>query len=434
MARKITFFRRLAAFSAGLGIASAAAASQAPTQANVPEASSNKETVLTIDNTSLFKSSVIDIQKPAFIFSLKNDLTGNYDLMISSFGLFSADKIFKIEDIATQVNSDSYNIQTALNKVVWPNEVKKAPAEIFGPGFYSSAGGFLVPGKQTGAITVFNPDKNVFAEISTPKKGFFYHRILWMDINGDGHIDGITARANKPIIGRSKGELLWLENPGSNHLERWKEHVINDSSDVHFRLLDINSDGLLDIISTNFFSKKLTITYQLEGPTWSSQVIDADLGSAFDLSVVDINGDGNKDLLVTNHEADAKAAVFAYDMISSDPASWVRHTLHEGFVTKQKGIGSASPGEAIAFHPQVNAPFAKPWIVVAGDGSQKAHLLIPRSMDSQNWEYDEKVIIDTGSTVGKISAKDIDGDGYTNIFVPAYDKDQIHVFEFGPAE
>ena len=60
----------------------------------------------------------------------------------------------------------------------------------------------------------------------------------------------------------------------------------------------------------------------------------------------------------------------------------------------------------------------------------KAHLLRPKSEEANNWEYTEEILIDTGCTVGQSAIADIDGDGGVEIFVPAYDKDLIHVFSY----
>lgn len=48
-------------------------------------------------------------------------------------------------------------------------------------------------------------------EVTTPLKGFFYHEALVIDMNNDGRKDILTARANFPVSGDGKGELLWLE-------------------------------------------------------------------------------------------------------------------------------------------------------------------------------------------------------------------------------
>jgi hypothetical protein len=51
-----------------------------------------------------------------------------------------------------------------------------------------------------------------------PPPGYFYHKSEWIDLNGDGKLDLLTARGTKPIIGTAGGELLWLEQPASDPL------------------------------------------------------------------------------------------------------------------------------------------------------------------------------------------------------------------------
>ena len=55
--------------------------------------------------------------------------------------------------------------------------------------------------------------------------------------------------------------------------------------------------------------------------------LDDTLGAAFDLEY-DLNNDGEKDLLVTNHEGNNKASIYAYEGPSNPfTGDWIRHTL-----------------------------------------------------------------------------------------------------------
>lgn len=71
----------------------------------------------------------------------------------------------------------------------------------------SVAGGFLVPMKTHGSISLYdtssNPPKGPY--YITNNRGadssWFYHRIVWKDMDGDGDLDVLTARAQKPILG-----------------------------------------------------------------------------------------------------------------------------------------------------------------------------------------------------------------------------------------
>jgi len=48
--------------------------------------------------------------------------------------------------------------------------------------------------------------------LTEEKKGYFYHMTETYDMNNDGRLDVLTARATLPIISKKgHGELLWLE-------------------------------------------------------------------------------------------------------------------------------------------------------------------------------------------------------------------------------
>ncbi len=70
---------------------------------------------------------------------------------------------------------------------------------------------------------------------------------------------------------------------------------------------------------------------------------------------------------------------------------------------------------------------------MGGDGSQKAHLLTPNSEDTNDWSYTEQILVHERSTIGRIAIGDVDNDGVTDIFVPAYNANKILIFSFNPS-
>lgn len=381
----------------------------------------------------------IEAAKPAFLSLAETGTAPGHALLVSSFNPFGSDHLFMIEDIGTTLPRLNEARLVEVGNMKWPNEARMAPTHfIQSEGAPSNllvvAGGFLVPGKATGGVHLVQPENGQSYKITRDKKGYFYHRVEFIDMNGDGRLDLLTARASKPLIGASKGELLWLEQPSSEALHsEWKEHLLGAGPDVHFRVADFDNDGTPEIVATEFFSQKLSIWWK-EGSRYRSRVIDANLGSAFDLEVVDLNADGRNDLLVTNHEADAKAAVFAYEVPANFKAdAFKRHTLLEGIDTRTPGRNQGSPGTAAAFFPRVKETKGKPHILVDGDGSQRAHLLVPQTGDGNDWTYAEVEVVDAKSTVGRSAIGDVDNDGFAELFIPAYDSNLIHVFTFGEA-
>lgn len=67
--------------------------------------------------------------------------------------------------------------------------------------------GFLVPTKGQGALTVFDlsgtspSQEGPFPVTSGSDGTWFYHRAVWLDMDGDGLKDIVACRANKPLFG-----------------------------------------------------------------------------------------------------------------------------------------------------------------------------------------------------------------------------------------
>jgi hypothetical protein len=77
------------------------------------------------------------------------------------------------------------------------------------PHIVLTAGGFLVPGDATGSIDLFDaadPARPLHAKVSTDKKNWFYHKAVWADIDGDGRLDILAARATVKVSATVKVE------------------------------------------------------------------------------------------------------------------------------------------------------------------------------------------------------------------------------------
>ena len=138
----------------------------------------------------------------------------------------------------------------------------------------------------------------------------------------------------------------------------------------------------------------------------------------------DINNDGKVDtiytnnkpeIVVSNHQEEKesiKGSLYAYELTPGGSISnpWTRHVLATGqFHVLQKGIKAAAPGLPVAFYPDLKNRNTKPLVALAGDASRWAYILVPRSENPDNWEYEAVPFHNCESTVGGIAVGDVDG-------------------------
>ena len=162
-------------------------------------------------------------------------------LLVSSFGALSSGKIYVVPDITSAINNDKAStlkpVQLNTPDFSWPNVVRAVPNDVFGgQRAIIVPDGFLPPGKGNGGIyAIVMDDSDITKTVKTVtlthnKDGYFYHMGFWVDLNGDGRKDFITAKTNAKA---GKGQLVWLEHPeGGLDVSSWTEHVICSGPDV----------------------------------------------------------------------------------------------------------------------------------------------------------------------------------------------------------
>jgi len=134
--------------------------------------------------------------------------------------------------------------------------------------------------------------------------------MLVYDVNGDGLPEVITSSAHKYGI-------FWYEQTRTSGSVTWKQHVIDDSwSQAHsLALADINGDGTPDLVTgkrfmahngndPGAFEKLGVYWYELKrgkNPKWIKHAISYDqgIGSGVGLCAVDLDRDGDIDVVVT---------------------------------------------------------------------------------------------------------------------------------------
>ncbi|KAH3882509.1 uncharacterized protein LOC127831467 [Dreissena polymorpha] len=377
-----------------------------------------------------------------------------YNLIVSTFAgptIFgpSVDSVQLVRDMGMRMNDISSITPEVITKsVIWPNEISVVPDGIFQEHLLAIPDGFLVPTKTNGAIKlvdVSTPGHSVGPFIVSEQSNgeWFYHRVEWKDMDGDGDQDIVTCRAREPIIpiifGRKDEELVWLENPSGNYKTTWKTHVLAHGPDVYFRLAQLaTGDGAKPCIFTaQFFTESISVYWSTNknglftnATELQSRVIDNSIGRVFDVELADLNNDGRVDLLVTTNGNNG--SLLAYE-IPDDfrTGRFIKHVIAVGFTPRKPGTGKGAPGSAIAVHAQTNDTNSKPIILLSGDDDGRAYAFEASNVSPTDWNYRKSTFVDAGDgTVGELSAGDVDGDGYSDVFAPSFNENKVYVYSF----
>ena len=430
-------------------------------------------------------------KKPAFITAHANPTRPNsFDLVISSFGVSfpgnNPDAVSFIPDIADAVARKTFEYRRIGEAVTWPNEVNLIDNQ-----HLIVPGGFLVPGKK-GHISMMDYDAfrmgNTSAQwvpMVTDDQGF-YHRVQKINVynqaarQGDSGERLVSCRGQKGVLDGGHGEMIFIEaikdaapamaarrvSKGPQGQNGYRVQTIASGCDCYFTTVDYNKDGIPEFIIPAFFGKKLIYmwTEHPEGdyskPEFIRQrIIDDQTGALFDVEAFDLDNDGVDEIVITNHQgrrASIPASVFAYKVklpsdVSEDhqvvfastsrnisefmlQIEFERHTLFDQFDIINRSFMAAGPGSARVVRPHSDTrhpEYAFPVLIVSGDGSEKAHLLV-RERGSDDWSYRHEIFHDCKGTVGAIMVEDIDNDGWQDVFVPCYDTNTVAVYTFAP--
>ena len=204
-------------------------------------------------------------------------------LLVTAFGPFGNDHVYSVGGLKELISSGGTSADAQVVAVqTWPNEAVLAPRTAVAgcPECVVVAGGFLVPGKSNGLVYLYNvstPSAPVRSEepISPPKKSYFYHQTAWIDVNGDGRLDLLAARATVPTFPWQKkaSDLVWFEQPAHSAMRgNWTEHlIVSDGPDVAFALVELDGKPPLEVVATQFFTAKALSVWWCEASSWVSR-------------------------------------------------------------------------------------------------------------------------------------------------------------------
>ena len=162
--------------------------------------------------------------------------------------------------------------------------------------------GMLFPNNdKIGSVVILeNNGKNIFKKLIAAEKIARVSDVRAGDLDGDGDMDLAVAQ-----FGYDDGETRWIENLGN-----WKfeSHILqNLSGPINVEMVDIDSDGDLDIISLVSQEWEEIWCFLNDGkanfqPKLLFKSSNQDFGSSA-ISMCDADQDGDQDILYTNGDA-----------------------------------------------------------------------------------------------------------------------------------
>ncbi|MCH8922693.1 MAG: VCBS repeat-containing protein, partial [Planctomycetes bacterium] len=223
------------------------------------------------------------------------------------------------------------------------------------------------------------------------------------DLDGDGDIDVLSASMSL----RVDDGIVWYENDGS---EGFTAHTI--SSDVRgatsVYAVDLDGDGDTDVLSASYHDDKIA-WYENDGSGgFTAHTIDTDADGVFSVFAADLDGDGDVDVLSASRR--------------DDKIAWYENDGSQGFTAHT--ISTAADGAFSVYAADLD-----------GDGDVDV-LSASRFDDKIAWYENDgnggftaHTISTAARGANSVFAADVDGDGDTDVLSASFADDKIAWYE-----
>ena len=232
------------------------------------------------------------------------------------------------------------------------------------------------------------------------------------DMDGDGDIDILGA-------GRDAGDISWWENDGTPNNNTWTEYVVDASfiqaSSVY--ATDMDGDGDVDIIGSAYGARDIAWWINDGNPkqaSWTKYTVDAEFEGAYSAYAIDMDGDGDVDILGTSYGA-SDVSWWENDGTPNND-NWTEHQVDAQFngayCVRPKDMDNDGDIDLVA--AAYNTDDISWW---ENDGDPKQN----------NWT--EYLVDGDFDGARSVYVTDMDGDGDVDILAAAFESNDVSWFE-----
>ncbi len=286
-----------------------------------------------------------------------------------------------------------------------------------------------------GGLVWFEQDGGwVRHDLVPPGADLFYHRGVLADLDGDGLTDLVSVGESLGLplgSGDAAEAWLWRGQAGSEPFSDSPELLVEGLGSLP-EAVDVDEDGDLDLLSAQYFAPAAAegegfVWLEQDGGAWTSHAIDPDSGPAIQLGwAAGLLGEGTRGALGSNHtgEGDPWAPSLALYTPGADPREpWARTEIASGF-SLEGGGAAAAPGVFGLLDVDGDGDQD---ITLSGDGDPRIFLLI-----QEDGAFRSHTLLEGLTNAAGMTPLDVDGDGDQEFTVTGYDANAVFLYERAP--
>jgi len=247
-----------------------------------------------------------------------------------------------------------------------------------------------------------------FASQQTFAVGNYAESVRAMDVNGDGKPDIVVSNYNDQTI----SVLINTTAPGATTPSFADQQVI-PLTELPFwmTVADVNGDGKLDIVVSDFASTTISVLLNTTAPGDSNvsfateQMFDAG-GSPIAIMAADVNGDGKMDFVVTNSGYFTVSVIINTTPVGSMSASFL--------APQSFSVGS---GALSVRGVDIDGDGKTDMVVANGDDNTLSVLINTTATGATTATFDTLAPVAVGADPQSLAIMDVDGDGKRDIAV-----------------